>query len=314
MTFGKYSRVENHILVLCTMERLMWEIPVILFVLTHDVIAKVLLKKITEKGSRVRRLSTQFFFCLVLSVSVLLVSGETSSPSIEMLFIFFVGGVNSFAAYCQWRAIDISLSKTAFFTQAEDLIAMGLAYSVLGETQYLNTGLAAGVLLCTLPAVLLSVLPKKKGRQPSKDWRRLIGWVAGYSIIWGIALFATRSVATEGLSLPNFLVAWYTGAFVGSLVILLLSGKKERGEPLEQRDLGELLVLSLVVVASMLAYYWSVQLAPLTVVQPIYQVSEMIFPTLIGLYVFKEKEWLTRLETGMFVVGIGGCSILIALF
>jgi hypothetical protein len=46
--------------------------------------------------------------------------------------------------------------------------------------------------------------------------------------------------------------------------------------------------------------------APTTVVQPIFQVTEMVFPTLIGLIVFKEGKNLSCLEALAFAIGLGG--------
>ena len=52
--------------------------------------------------------------------------------------------------------------------------------------------------------------------------------------------------------------------------------------------------------------YWAKMLAPITVVQPIFQVSEMIFPTLIGLWIFKEAKELNAWSRMAIVLGLAG--------
>ena len=51
---------------------------------------------------------------------------------------------------------------------------------------------------------------------------------------------------------------------------------------------------------------WPNSLAPIVVTTPVFQVSEMIFPTLIGLYIYNEKKnfnWLGWVAMGLGLVG-----------
>jgi hypothetical protein len=58
----------------------------------------------------------------------------------------------------------------------------------------------------------------------------------------------------------------------------------------------------------MSAAFWAYQLAPQTIVQPLFLVAEMVGPALIGLYVFGEREALDRSEQLYFILRLGGAS------
>jgi drug/metabolite transporter (DMT)-like permease len=98
-----------------------------------------------------------------------------------------------------------------------------------------------------------------------------------------------RYLSLQGMPLQNYLAAWYLGSFIGALIVFVLGGRKERGEPLTGKQMVQVASLAVVLWVSLGLEYWSKMLAPLTVVQPIYQVSEMVLPTFIGLWIFKER-------------------------
>ena len=102
----------------------------------------------------------------------------------------------------------------------------------------------------------------------------------------------------------QFLISWYSGSFIGSCVLFSFSDDSERGigVPMKESIKGPLM-LSFCIVASLGALYWTRSLAPMVVATPVFQVSEMIFPTLIGLYVYNEKKKFNRL--GWLAMGLG---------
>jgi hypothetical protein len=67
-----------------------------------------------------------------------------------------------------------------------------------------------------------------------------------------------------------------------------------------------------VALVAMSGAYGAYRLAPQTVVQPLFLVSEMIAPALIGLYVFGERQALDRQERLYFGLGLAG-GLLVAL-
>src|SRR5574337_389860 len=121
-----------------------WQVPVLLFILLGHVISPVLIKHKTGLPSRTRRFSLQFFFCALFSLIVALVAG-TFTFDRWVLIIGGLGVANSLASYAQWRAIDISLSKNALFTPADDLIGITLGYVFLHEGRFLTPTRGVGV-------------------------------------------------------------------------------------------------------------------------------------------------------------------------
>lgn len=287
-----------------------WQIPVLCRLATAYIAVPILLKKIVGLPSLKRRFCWQFFFCFAFSTSYALFEGL--ELGLSSLILICMGLFNSLAAYAQWRAIKISLSKTSLFTQADDLTAMLLGSFILNETRFLSPGLIAGVLLCFGAATLIVLAKNSEKDINSKQNIALMKWIATYSFIWGIAIFAMRYFAVENLSFPNFLFWWYGGSFLGSLVIFFSTSEKEISIQLSKKEIAGVGVLALFIWISMVLGYWGAKLAPIAVFQPIYLVSEAILPTVIGLLIFKESLILVKKEKIAYVAGITG-TIIIAL-
>ncbi len=285
-----------------------WQVPVVLRIFFAHVVGQYLLKRVSGLPSRTRRLTWQFFFAAIFA---LLFALATRTPLNHpwLLLIVALGAVNSFGTYCQWRAIAISQSKTALFTWADDLIAMALAYALLSEAKFLTLQLTSGALLC-LGATLAFPFATSSSAVKKNDARRaqraLIGWVACYSVIWGLAAFAQRAFSLGGVSLPAFIASWYGGAFFGALGVKAFAGAKESGGALSAKGIAGTAILAFSIWVAMILAYWQRQLAPIAVVQPIQQVSEMMLPAFIGLFVFKEARELNRRQWLLFAVALAG--------
>lgn len=208
--------------------------------------------------------------------------------------------------------MDISQSRTAVFTWADDLIAMGLGYALLGESALLTVGLTIGILLCVAASVAFPLTEQRRSSDAKTPtpWP-LFQWIAIYSIIWGGTAFAMRYYGLkEAVPITWFCAAWYSGSLLGALGVRMLLNAEEQGAPLTARGLLGTAVLAAFIGASLALAYWSRVLAPITVVQPIQQASEMIFPALVGLFVFKEARYLTWSGRILFAVAmIGGVLI-----
>lgn len=285
--------------------------PVVCRIIAGYMISPYLIKKITTEPSRTRSLVWQYSFTAVLALTVSAIVGANLwEPRVAAVAV--IGAFNAFACYCQWRAANISLSKTSLFTQADDLTCLALGYIVLGEGKFLTWPLGLGLTL-SIGSVLLFTFAKASSPPSNGPQKWAIGrWVALYSVIWGIAMFSMRYYSLQGMSLPSYVAAWYGGSLVGAVIVFLLGGKKEAGEPLKRMQILQVAKLSSVIWISLMAAYWAKMLAPITVVQPIFQVSEMIFPTFIGLWIFKETRELNRLSYTAIILALAG-GITIAL-
>lgn len=289
-----------------------WQTAVLIKIGVSHILGPTINKKISGLPSRTRRLCWMFGFCFIFSLIFLF--GVRLVPSPSMAWVMVIGLVNSLALYCSWRSINISLSKAALLTQADDLIAIGLAWFVLKDGHSLTWTGVLGVSLC-LVAVGLFLWPRNTGDKHQVDKINeenlaLFGWVAGYSILWGLDMFIQRYVAILGMPIPEYVFWRYSSSFLGAMVIFWTFGQQESGEKLTWRGVRGVLVLAMISWSSMLLEYFAFTKAPLPVVQPIFQVTESIFPAIIGLYVFKEKNRLQPAERLAFVIGLAGCLIL----
>lgn len=290
-----------------------WQIPVLCRIIIGYLVQPMLIKRIATKPSRTRSLVWQYFFAASFAMITALIFGAELRDG-RLLLVAVIGMFNAFACYCHWRAVDISLSRTSLFTQADDLICLALGYVVLGEGKFVGPILAMGLALA-LGSVALFTYTNARSAQPKPEEKkgRIGFWVALYSVIWGVSIFSMSYFSLKGVSLPSYMAAFYGGSLVGAICVFLLGGKKEAGVslPLAQIVRG-VAPLSLCIWLSLMSSYWARMLAPITVVQPVFQVSEMIFPTLIGLWIFKEKRELSCRGWVAIALGLAG-GITIAL-
>ena len=282
-----------------------WQANVAATIFFGYILGKIIQKRIVGLPSREKLLVWQFAFCAMFSAGLILVLGGVQDPMPALYLIAGLGVFNAIACYCQWRAIDLSLAGTSVLTQGDDVIGLLLAYTLLGETRILTPLLATVVALCVAAAFVFG-----SGRIPKS--RKLIGWVSVYSVIWGVAFFAMRYFALQGVSAAGFLSAWYAGSLLGSFVVPLLFGKRGAAR-VKVRELAGTALLAACVWTALLAAYAARKLAPITITQPLFQLGELGFPFLIGLYIFREYRTFGIREKIASVIGFAG-SIILAMY
>jgi hypothetical protein len=293
-----------------------WYVPVVLRMLAAYVAGPLLLKPLAGQYAQAKLLLIQFAICFAVALPLAAALGQLQFD----WTIVAVGGGNGLAAYCYRQAIAISLSRTALFAFWDDLLAMGLSYSLLHEGQFLNAGMVVGVLLSVGAVVLFTVhgyyKEPPRADTPARLSRRLYLYAGAYSVMLGFGVFFMRYLGVKETGLGTFLVNWY-GGVVGAALVLSLTMTEDAKDPavptaVPWRDRWRVVGLSLVVLTAMSAAYTAYRLAPQTVVQPLFLVGEMVAPALIGLYVFAEREALDRYEQGAFAAGLAG-GLLVAL-
>lgn len=285
-----------------------WHVPVLYRIVVGYILAPPVRKSIVVLGSRTRRLLWQFYFAMILAVSAAIIAG-TPLADLRLAIVFGIGIINAFACYCEWRACAISMSKQAVFTQGDDLIAMGLACVFLNETAVVTAPLCIGIGMCLLAAVAFALEQSRKAREAlGRAYNAApIGlWIAVYSVIWGGAAFSKRYFALDHMPLLAYIAAWYSGSVIGASIVFMIGGKKEAGLPLESRHIAKVAVLSVLIWLSLMGDYWASQKAPIVITQPIFQVCEVVFPSLWGLLYFKEGTGLSRIEKFALFLGLGG--------
>jgi hypothetical protein len=291
-----------------------WYVPVAVRIVTGYVAIPILLKPLVDRYAQATLLLFQFAVCFGLALTLAVTLGQAHLD----WMIVAVGGANGLAAYCYRQAIAISLSRTALFAFWDDLLAMGLSYSLLHEGQFLNTRSILGIVASVGAVILFTIHSARKHHvgkeEPDLIPMRLYLYVGAYSVILGVGVFFMRYWGVQGTGLGMFLVNWYGGVVLAA-TLLVLTAPEERQAARTRLPLGDWLRvfgLSLLVLATMSTAFWAYRLAPQTIVQPLFLVGEMIAPALIGLYVFAERDALDRTEHLYFVLGLGG-GLLVAL-
>ncbi len=287
-----------------------WRFLLLLFVILNYVVRPILNKKIADRGSRTRSLVGVYvasFVFAILAWAVFTPVGDV--PSLGILAIGTgLGILNGIANYCNWRAVAISQSGTALTTQLDDLITLGLGYALLGETRYLSWPLGVGIVLSLGSAFLLSVYKSAEGGRDAVPFRRLLGWVLAYSCIWGVEVFAYRCYSMNRVNAFAFLLCIYGGSLIAAFGVRRVMGSVEAGDPLTGRERRNVAMLAAMnVVAAILLYRMS-GFAPITYTQPTLQASELVFPALIGLRLFRERNQFTTWPSRLLFVSafVGG--------
>ena len=281
-----------------------WQIPVFIRVFVASILAPIFIKRVAGAPSRSRSLVLQYALAAGIAAIWALSVGVNFRYS-GFYIVFVLGIFGAASCYCEWRAIDISLTKTSLFAQADDILALILGYLILHEGRLVNGTLKVGVLLAVL-AVFLFIYGKirQASGEGSSPARSLALWITGFSLIAGATIFSMRYFALAGMAISTFLFAKYAGSFIGAVLLFYITGPKERGLGMTPAQRFLVFILALIILSAMTLAYWSFTLVPITVAQPIYQVSEIIFPFMIGLWFFKEGKRLNAFQKSAMILGI----------
>jgi hypothetical protein len=291
---------------------MLWYVPVILRIGAAYIAGPLLLKPLVDQYPQAKLLLIQFAVCFAVALPAAVAFNQSHLD----WRIVAVGFGNGLAAYCYYKAITISLSRTALFAFWDDLLAMGLSYGLLHEGQFLNARMVLGIGVSVGAVILFTVHGYRQQTQeeePARLPKRLYVYAGTYSVLVGGGVFFMRYLGVQGTGLGTFLVNWYGGVVVAALLLVLTSTDPAQAPSrLPRRALPRLFGLSLVALVAMSAAYEAYRLAPQTVIQPLFLVGEMIAPALIGLYVFAERQALDRPECLYFALGLAG-GFLVAL-
>ncbi len=281
-----------------------WLVPLLLRVVVAQVVAPTLQKILAATHGREERFLLQFVAATVIAIGVGMWSGATLN---QWTFVAAgLGALSALGAYCQWRAMHLSLSRYALCTWMDDLSAMFLGWAVLGEGRFFNGLLVAGILLAFGVTITLLIRDcRRKTDKRIESTMAFVLWVAGFSATYGVVVFSIRALALRDvMDIGSFVVGWYPGATSVGVIILLRKRMIKGLDVLTLRDVWFSVALGAVIVAALAAHVWVLQLAPIIATQAIFLIAETTLPGLIGLYFFNEKKDLALVDYGFFALGL----------
>src|SRR3989344_4543436 len=287
-----------------------WLLPVALRVSISNGIGPYIQKHMTGKPTRLKIFTIQFVAAFIIATVLALALGQYDVSTMT-LAVSAMAFVNCFGAYCQWRAIDISLSRNALFTIWDDIIPMILALIFIGETKILGVPVVVGLALSFLAIALLSYSERVKRelerakslgegkRRPSMS--RLALFILGYSVPFGFTNFFMRYWALSSMPAVTFVSSWYRGSIVAALLMLVVGTAINRKNeylagPVGKGNAAVGGTMGLLGVGNMLLAFWATSLAPILATQPIGLLSEIVIPSIIGLKLFREHKTMIRLD------------------
>ncbi|MCK9361059.1 hypothetical protein M0Q28_02415 [Patescibacteria group bacterium] len=289
-----------------------WQILVLFRVLAAHIGFPYAVKKLSGLPGRSRRIALQFAYCILFTLGFAVLSGDALVFDWRFAAIFAFGIVNALAVYSQWRAIEISMVKNSLFTQADDLIAIGLGMLFLGEAHQLAMpAVATAILLCVFGTVAYTFSTRKKDE---KVGSKIFLFIAVYSAVWGVAVFSQRALAIEGMSLSSYALAWYSGTLLGSFGLVATFGRKEESLAFSWSVLWKVGALALLVWTAFTFGFHTYREAPVSISQPIFQVTELVLPLLIGVLIFKEIPMPRWRDRALLAVAVCGATVMLGLY
>ena len=275
-----------------------------------------LLRRVAVLPGRARNLVIQYCFAALLAWVVAFVGhwimGTHFEWKAQMLVVVGIGVANAVACYWHWKATAINQAITSLSTWLDDIIPLVLGLFILNEFQFLNAMVVVGIILAVGSAILFATQTASLDGVKPSSVRQIYKYILMYSVIWGVAGFAMRYLSVkENMLVWDFISSWYSGSIVGALAVYYLADQTDRGDASTLREaMKKTAMLTGSVVSSLAATYWAKSLVPLVFTQPIFMVSEMVFPTMIGLFIFGEHKHFTRLGWILIFCGLVGGLII----
>lgn len=117
----------------------------------------------------------------------------------------------------------------------------------------------------------------------------------------------------------DFLIIWYSGSAISALIILAITYLNGRlGPKMSIEEKRNTSILVILVWLALVLFYLATSLGPLTAIKPIFMISSMVGPALVGLTIFKEYKENERLikpiEVVAFVLGCIGIITIALMF
>jgi len=225
-----------------------------------------------------------------ISLYILILRPESRFTDVPIWFVL-IGFMYAIGISSSYRAKKQSLSKTSVLSNAENIIAIGLAVVFLGEFQILSftttDGImrSAGLALTALTVYLLYSKKTHKSAEKSFNFNIWAKWLAIAVLVLGVAKFIVKYAVD--LHQPLLVLRLqYIGSF---LVIAALMFYTKKSFNIGWKNAIICFIIGIFVSSGLASLYTSLSLSSATQVFPIATVARIMFVTLIGVFVFNEK-------------------------
>lgn len=284
----------------------MWHLYVVIRVVVSYGVNSYLTKKLTDKPSRPRTLAWKDGFGIALWFAIAFATDNLPLyDDGKSLIIAGMGAASAIASFYHWRAMGKSVTETTLLDQFDDAVAFALACIFLGETKYLSPLLITGIAISLSTALAFVLRRRQTNGVPPILW-----WIAVSGAIWGVTMFGTRYFATHDTPLITYAVSWHLGSYGVTLAIRYYFAREEAGVALPPRQIGIILLYAILGMIAITCHFLSKRDAPLIVVQPIYQMTGLVVPVLIGVIFFKEK--MTWKDMPLLIASFAGAAMIAA--
>src|SRR3989338_2659818 len=264
------------------------------------VLAQYCNKKLTGTEPVEEILIKMFFGCAFLSWIMALFLFQFN-------FNFYAAAIGFIGFLAMWSftgGIKIGLTQTILLVPATSIVAVLLSSIFLAEWRFFDpSNLDGFLLLISSIGILGSTIFFATSRQQELTIRRQ--WVAlavPYVLISGLVSFLIKYFAVQQMSPTSFLVSWYSGAFLGSLLPFLIKGKL--GIKIARDKLFLYLFSILATFVAMAASFWALILAPAALVLPLHSFLFVAGTVLVALFVFHEGKSFGWWERAGFATGL----------
>jgi len=293
--------------------KLDWQIVVLLNIGIFTV-AQIFIRLSVRNLPRAKALSFMFLICAGVISLIGLATGNLRWSD-SALIVITVGFFNCFGAYCQWRAIGFSLSRTSLFNPLSYGLAMILAGIFLGEFSQWNLRLITGIVLCFSAVFLFTASSKRivEKEEVEDDPKKWLIFVLGAVIIFGMVIFLMK-VFSSSIPRGQFLIYWYNGAFLGSLLLIKLDKQKEKKKFFKHPKLSIMFVpiLSLLILGNLATQYWAFELTLASQVLPFISVGTVFLPVLLSCYLFGDEwKFMKKAKLASVIAVIGALLIIL---
>lgn len=277
-----------------------------------SILAQYCNKKLISEEPVGKVVITMYVLCFFIILGLIAIRRDAFQLN---RLIMIIAAVNVLATYCLGRATKIGLAQSIILLPLSGVVTVILSAFFLGEWHLLDPYGKGGILtiiglLLVLGSVVFFAISRKQNINSRIIW---LFSILSFIFIWGITNFIIKYFAVH-ISSYNYLISWYSGAFLGSLVYFLRgrSGVFKFNFDFKKKLLY--LFQALGTVGSMWAIFSSLSLAPATVVFPIYHFLFVVGVVLVALYTFNEKRLFGVKEWVGLGVGLIGVFLLLLVF